>query len=124
MAPMLTRSRFLKAARFVLAAFLLVQASFAVSCVIAEAAMPQTMPCHDAGSSPADGSPCAAQCAAAAPVAHEGAMVAAQSTVQAAAIVRTGGDGIRVQARTTARPGTAAPPATVPRRILLQSFLI
>src|SRR5205085_6345004 len=119
---MQTGMGFLKAARLVLAAFLLVQASFAVGCVISANAMSHASPCHEASPSPADGSPCAAQCAAAAPVTQAAAVIGAQSHVYLAAPCGTAGPGIRIEARIAPRADTAPPPPTVPRRILHRSF--
>jgi hypothetical protein len=116
----------LKAARFVLAAFLLVQTSIAIACATAVAPVQDAaVPCHDSGSTPAQDSLCATHCAAAAPIAHEGSFLAAHDGPQALpAVPVVVGEGIRVPRRAEFLPEPAPPPRTVPRRILLHSFLV
>ena len=82
-------------------------------------------PCHDSGAAPAADSLCALHCAAAAPIAHENVFVASQDGPQALPAVPVAiGEGIRLHRLSQLLPEPAPPPRTVPRRILLHSFLV
>ena len=126
MRSVLGRSNILKAARFVLAAFLLVQTSIAMACVMTGASSHEAAaPCHESGPTAAQDSLCAAHCAAAAPIAHENAFLAGHDGPQAlSAVPVVVGEGIRLDRRAEFLPEPAPPPRTVPRRILLHSFLV
>ena len=132
MRAMFVRSTLIQAARVILAAFLLIQASFAMSCVIAAAPVGGAAsggtgesPCHD--EAPASGpAGCAAQCLAAVPIVQNPLALDMRSASPPAAIAPSAANGIRLLPPRYAAPmqRAGAPPPSLPRRILLHSFLI
>jgi len=127
---MFLRSKLIQAARVVLAAFLLIQASFAVSCAIGAPGASQMS--HSTAESPCDGAApthgdagCATQCFA--PTASAQSSVALDMRNAApAAIAPSAGLRIRLLLPRYTAPGpmAGAPPPLVPHRVLLHSFLI
>src|SRR5260221_1578702 len=126
MPPMFVRSKLIQVARLILAAFLLMQASFAMSCVITASAVPAVVesPCHD--ESPASGpAGCAAHCFVSVPSAQNSASLGMRNASPAAIVPAAHPWIPRLLPRYTApMPMAGAPPPLLPHRILLHSFLI
>ena len=130
MRAMFVRSKLIQAARVILAAFLLIQASFAMSCVTAAPVAFQMS--QSTGDSPCDGdSPvsghagCATQCFTAVSSA-ENTVALDMRTASPMAIAPSADLGIRalLPRYTAPLPMAGAPPPSLPSRILLHSFLI